>query len=243
MFDTLKKVHTFNQQPKPEPLNKSDNVSIQPQKTGREEENDTKREAFSSPSCVSDLKECEPIPEEALIQVELGQKDIHADFKKKNLFWTLFGDEPLDNCRRGIIWCKLFRIDAVMGKIDYAALRDLPDQELDQTLKTDEIHHRYGLMSQSNPENQPIMPDPQKMFNILRAYGNLDREVYYEQGYSWIVSMLLYFIESEEEVFCILCKLMRDLNWRYHYIKPYRMPQIVSELHDLIQLHLPVLHA
>ena len=46
--------------------------------------------------------------------------------------------------------------------------------------------------------------------------------------------MLLYFIEDEESVFCVLCKLMRDLNWRYHYIKPYRMPQIVSELHDLI---------
>ena len=119
----------------------------------------------------------------------------------------------------------------------------MPDQELDQTLKTDEVHHRYGLMSSSQPERSFILPDPQKMFNVLRAYGNLDRQVYYEQGYSWIVSMLLYFIEDEEAVFCILCKLMRDLNWRHHYIKPYRMPQIVRELHDLIQLHLPVLHS
>ena len=80
------------------------------------------------------------------------------------------------------------------------------------------------------------------MFNILRAYGNLDRDVYYEQGYSWIVSMLLYYIEDEETVFSILCRLMRDLNWRHHYIKPYRMPTIVRELHDLVQLHLPNLH-
>ena len=55
----------------------------------------------------------------------------------------------------------------------------MPDQELDQTLKTDEVHHRYGLTSSQSPESI-IQPDPQKMFNILRAYGNLDRDVYYE---------------------------------------------------------------
>ena len=46
-----------------------------------------------------------------------------------------------------MLWCKLFGVDSMKKKVDYAALRDLPDQELDQTLKTDEVHQRYGLMS------------------------------------------------------------------------------------------------
>ena len=86
------------------------------------------------------------------------------------------------------------------------------------------------------------MPDPKKMFNILRAYGNLDHEVFFEQGVGYVVSFLLNYIESEEEVFYILCKIMRDLNWRYHYIKPYRMPEIVQELHELLSFHLPDLY-
>ena len=48
-----------------------------------------------------------------LLLVELGEKDINKDFKKKNLFWTLFSDEALDNTRRGILWCKLMKIDAM----------------------------------------------------------------------------------------------------------------------------------
>lgn len=86
------------------------------------------------------------------------------------------------------------------------------------------------------------MPDPVKMFNILRAYGNLDHEVFHAQGVAYMVSMLLNYIESEEEVFYVLCRIMRDLNWRYHYIKPFRMPEIVEELHELISFHIPDLY-
>ena len=108
-------------------------------------------------------------------------------------------------------------------------------------MRNDEFDKRYGLYSSKDPSNL-ILPDPVKMFNILRAYGNLDHEVFHAQGIAYLVSMLLNYIDSEEDVFFLLCRIMRDLNWRYHFIKPFRMPEIVEELHELISLHVPDLY-
>ena len=51
--------------------------------------------------------------------------------------------------------------------------------------------------------------------------------------------MLLHYISSEEDVFFCLLKIMGDLNWRQHFLKPYRQPDIVKELHELISLSIP----
>ena len=50
--------------------------------------------------------------------------------------------------------------------------------------------------------------------------------------------------KNEEDVFYCLVRVMHELNWRDHYLKPYtRMPFIVKELDGLMSLHLPELHA
>ena len=61
----------------------------------------------------------------------------------------------------------------------YSSLRDFPNPELDYTLRIDGVESRYGLRSSKEPDKM-LMPDPQKIFNILRAYGNLDHEVFFE---------------------------------------------------------------
>ncbi len=47
-----------------------------------------------------------------------------------------------------------------------------------------------------------------KLFNVLKAYANYDNEVSYVQGLNYVVGMMLYFIEDEEQVFWCLFSLM-----------------------------------
>ena len=75
--------------------------------------------------------------------------------------------------------------------------------------------------------------------DIFSSFAHIQRVGKLEKS---LTKSLQNYIDSEEEVFYILCKIMRDLNWRYHYIKPYRMPEIVSELHELLSFHIPDLY-
>ena len=47
-----------------------------------------------------------------------------------------------------------------------------------------------------------------KLFNVLKAYANYDNEVSYVQGLNYVVGMMLYFIEDQEQVFWCLFSLM-----------------------------------
>ena len=47
-----------------------------------------------------------------------------------------------------------------------------------------------------------------KLFNVLKAYSNYDNEVSYVQGLNYIVGLLLYYIQDEEQVFWCLINLM-----------------------------------
>ena len=46
-------------------------------------------------SCNVDRKSCEPIPEAVLPQILSDRKNIHEDFDRKQLFWTLFSEQCL----------------------------------------------------------------------------------------------------------------------------------------------------
>ena len=46
-------------------------------------------------SCTGDRKSCEPIPEAILPQILSDRKNIHEDFDRKKLFWTLFSEQCL----------------------------------------------------------------------------------------------------------------------------------------------------
>jgi hypothetical protein len=47
-----------------------------------------------------------------------------------------------------------------------------------------------------------------KLFNVLKAYANYDNEVSYVQGLNYVVGMMLFYIEDEEQVFWCLFSLM-----------------------------------
>ena len=98
-------------------------------------------------------------------------------------------------------------------------------------------------MRQNGTSNACIKPNKESLFRVLRAYGNFDRKVSYAQGYPFIVTMLLHYISSEEDVFFCLLKIMGNLNWRQHFIDPERQPQVVKELHAYICLHVPKVYS
>jgi hypothetical protein len=47
-----------------------------------------------------------------------------------------------------------------------------------------------------------------RLYNILRAYANLDREIGYCQGMNFIAAMLLINIQDEEKAFWCLVSIM-----------------------------------
>ena len=65
---------------------------------------------------VPDIKKQESISTEMLLRISLGQKNIHSDFSRKKLFWTLFHEEAIVDSERGTIWCKILNIDDIVEK-------------------------------------------------------------------------------------------------------------------------------
>jgi len=53
-----------------------------------------------------------------------------------------------------------------------------------------------------------------KLFNVLKAYANIDKSIGYVQGLNYIVAIMLVYIEDEEDVFWCLYQLMIKYNWR-----------------------------
>ena len=50
--------------------------------------------------------------------------------------------------------------------------------------------------------------DTQKIANIIKAYSSLDLSFGYNAGYNYIISLLLHFINDEEQAFYCLVQLM-----------------------------------
>ena len=56
------------------------------------------------------------------------------------------------------------------------------------------------------------------LFNVLKAYGNFEKEVSYCQGTNYIVALLLYHLDSERLVFWIFHQIMNKFLWRFIYL-------------------------
>ena len=61
--------------------------------------------------------------------------------------------------------------------------------------------------------------DTNKVVNLIKAYGNMDLGFGYTQGYNYIVTLLLLFIDDEERAFWCLVTIMSTLNWREFYVE------------------------
>ncbi|XP_061833415.1 ecotropic viral integration site 5 protein homolog isoform X4 [Nerophis lumbriciformis] len=80
------------------------------------------------------------------------------------------------------------------------------------------------------------------LFNVMKAYSLVDREVGYCQGSAFIVGLLLMQM-PEEEAFCVFVKLMQDYRLR-ELFKPSmaELGLCMYQLECMIQEHLPELH-
>ncbi|CAL8271497.1 unnamed protein product [Arctogadus glacialis] len=80
------------------------------------------------------------------------------------------------------------------------------------------------------------------LFNVMKAYSLVDREVGYCQGSAFIVGLLLMQM-PEEEAFCVFVKLMQDYRLR-ELFKPTmaELGLCMYQFESMIQEHLPELH-
>jgi len=61
-----------------------------------------------------------------------------------------------------------------------------------------------------------------KVFNVLKAYGNLDPEISSTVGFNVFVVLLLLYEDDEEKVFWMLVRIMIDFNWRENFKPDYK---------------------
>ena len=74
------------------------------------------------------------------------RKNIHEDFTRGEIFHTLFSEKSLNDAHRGGIWVRMFKHSTL-----YHSLKEMPNPELDYTLKNDHVDKRYGLTSSKDP--------------------------------------------------------------------------------------------
>lgn len=76
---------------------------------------------------------------------------------------------------------------------------------------------------------------------MLKAFSNYDNEVSYVQGLNYIVGMLLYFIQDEEQVFWCLINLMQGpWQWRYLYTDGFpKLHDLTSTLKERMSMEFP----
>ena len=68
----------------------------------------------------------------------------------------------------------------------------MENEELDEKIRMDGVE-RAGLL-EAKDSKKFIQPETQKIKRILHAFGNMDPEVGYYQGYPYIVTLLLHYI-------------------------------------------------
>lgn len=190
--------------------------------------------------CIDDW--CDPIPEEIFILIGLKRKDLF-DYCKMRVFNSLFSFVELEDCLREIVWPQLLRIEEYQTdhyRKLYWRLVACPNEALDEQIDRDETRKRFKV--RTSQQGVMIEADEDKLCRVVRAYGIFDEEVFYKQGYVFIVTLLFHYLHAEEDVFYALCYIMISLGWRAHYVPPYpKMEIITQELKNYITFSLPKL--
>lgn len=126
---------------------------------------------------------------------------------------------------RGVIWTKVFDIEAAKNEHSYklySKLCEFPNEKACSDIKKDVDR----TMSQLELWDQDLQCGNNKLFNVLKAYANYDNEVGYVQGMNFIVAMLLFYISDEESVFWCLYQLM--VKFRYRQIYKQDFPKLIQ---------------
>ena len=81
------------------------------------------------------------------------------------------------------------------------------------------------------------------LFNILKVYGLFDKDVDYCQGTNYIVSLMLYNIDSERAVFWTFHQFMNKFLWRYIYLnKTPKLLRLIETFKKEVEINNPTLN-
>lgn len=115
----------------------------------------------------------------------------------------------------------------------YEKLLNQENEESCDSIKKD--LHRTILITDDNDLKDSLKNKQNKLFNILKAYSNYDREVNYVQGSNYIVNVLLSNLNSERASFWMFLQIMEDKNWRDLYVN--NLPKL-QRLLDLLRVNM-----
>ncbi|XP_052455478.1 ecotropic viral integration site 5 protein homolog isoform X3 [Carassius gibelio] len=137
---------------------------------------------------------------------------------------------------RAIVWQLLCNAQTLTIKEQYSEL-------LKMTSPCEKLIRRD--IARTYPEHEFFKEDSlgqEVLFNVMKAYSLVDREVGYCQGSAFIVGLLLMQM-PEEEAFCVFVKLMQDYRLR-ELFKPSmaELGLCMYQFECMIQEQLPELH-
>jgi len=145
--------------------------------------------------------------------------DPDYQFKEEDIFEAFSKGVP--QAKRGDVWIWLAQRSKNQKTQNTKISKELSYQEL---LKQTTIHQHSILLdlSRTFPNNSNFSKKfgegQLALFNVLKAYSILDKEVGYCQGLSFIVGILLIHVSNvEEKAFDLLKFLLIDLNLREQY--------------------------
>eukprot|EP00351_Strombidinopsis_sp_SopsisLIS2011_P005940 CAMPEP_0116870546 /NCGR_PEP_ID=MMETSP0463-20121206/481_1 /TAXON_ID=181622 /ORGANISM="Strombidinopsis sp, Strain SopsisLIS2011" /LENGTH=130 /DNA_ID=CAMNT_0004507245 /DNA_START=1175 /DNA_END=1569 /DNA_ORIENTATION=- len=119
--------------------------------------------------------------------------------------------------RSGTIYYQQKRAKNVLLTIipKIAQLENIPlEDEIKLDLTRCNLTHEFVVKDVETGNN--------KVFNVLKAYGNLDPEISSTVGFNVFVVLLLLYEDDEEKVFWMLVRIMIDFNWRENFKPDYK---------------------
>ena len=154
----------------------------------------------------------------------------------------------INNLIRGKVWLLLSKsfqtYKLEYNKIKYSDLIKENNCEAEDLIKKD-INRTFL----NKNKNDIFKVDSNKLFNVLKAYSIIDKEVGYCQGTNSIVATLLMNINKEEFCFWTFYNFMQKNNWRFFFLnntpKLFRMIDVMKsnfkeKLNDLYQHFLKI---
>lgn len=132
--------------------------------------------------------------------------DIRLTFDTKRVFYTLFREKGVKDRMRGGLWINL--LDAhntkkMHGSTFFEKMVMMENADLHNKVTKDRIVDRSDILV-SKAEHKFLKPNPEKIEKIILAYGNCDIEMGYNQGYNFLITIMLNYISDEEDVFWCL---------------------------------------
>jgi len=141
--------------------------------------------------------------------------------------------------KRGEMWIKISGSQDLIDKNQsvYQTLIQYPTElPFEKTIKKD-IHRTFPI----HPYFSNQGTGQAALFNVLRAYGMLNRELGYCQGLNFITGILLLNM-NEEQAFWVLVQMLKKYNLREMFLGPEHMNLLLYKFDGLIKINFTKLY-